>query len=156
MVVSEYCQPGQYDEAAPGSSCDSVRLQTCHPLSPYHNLTLYPSLQSHAARRTPYPELLHRICALSITADIPAIRLVSRTFSEVGAEHLLPEVQLFFVRKSLTGSGPLHAVLGLPEMLRLCFSRQTGSGHSTLSNNWRLQGRISTLERDNAFGILLL
>ena len=66
-------------------------------------------------------ELLHRICHYCLN-DIPSIRLTSRLFATVAAEHLLPEATVYFARESFDNLRAIAASHSVARGLRtLCF-----------------------------------
>ncbi|KAK4548225.1 hypothetical protein LTR36_010095 [Oleoguttula mirabilis] len=68
------------------------------------------------------PELLHRICGYCEVAGIKSVRCTSNLLAAIGAEYLLSEVEVFFVRESLDRMMQIAHSPGVAKGLRtLCF-----------------------------------
>ncbi|KAL8773648.1 MAG: hypothetical protein Q9209_001414 [Squamulea sp. 1 TL-2023] len=94
------------------------------------------------------PELQHLIFELVNYSDISNLRLVCRTFASVGLDHLLPEVELTFTRKSFDRVAEIARHPGLRHCVKsLIYYIDTLPPHSDQFGWFQLVRRVIWLQR---------
>ncbi|KAK5117877.1 hypothetical protein LTR85_008651 [Meristemomyces frigidus] len=94
------------------------------------------------------PELLHRICGYCELAEIKSARRASTLLAAIGAEYLLSEVEVFFVRESFEKLTRIARSSGVAKGVRaLCFQADRLQAFGSRTEWDRKRDRLE-VERD--------